>query len=214
MTGASARPAQPTAAHPGQPLPEVRWTSGTDYCPHPERWNSTDSDSTEIEVTELVAWFVRALQPDFVIETGSAWGQTSEAIGRALRANGQGHLFTLEVDPERIAATAERCVRLPVTVVHEDSLAWLARTADAEPEFLVSVGFAWLDSALDSRVMELMAIRPMLARGAIVGIHDAGYPGKAKHHQFSLDVDRAASVLGFERISLPTPRGVTFLQWV
>jgi hypothetical protein len=36
----------------------------------------------------LVAAFVRALQPETVLETGSAFGQTAEAIGRALAANG------------------------------------------------------------------------------------------------------------------------------
>jgi hypothetical protein len=60
---------------------EARFTPPRPDCPHPEWWTSTDDDSTECEVTALVAAFVVALQPELVIETGTAFGQTAEAIG-------------------------------------------------------------------------------------------------------------------------------------
>ena len=91
---------------PGPPAPESRYYQPTVDCPHPERWTSTDDDSTEIEVSDLAWGLVRATQPSLCVETGAAWGQTAERIGWALAANGHGHLYTLEPDRRRAAAVA------------------------------------------------------------------------------------------------------------
>lgn len=152
---------------------------------------------------------VIALQPDMVIETGSAFGYTSREIGRALRANGQGVLHTYEVDPARVDDTVNRCTGLPVVVHREPSLDGIRAHSVAGTK----VRFAFLDSLLELRVPELETIRPLLAPGAIVGVHDCGEPGHTKYSEFSQQVASAATRLGFNRISLPTPRGVTLLQW-
>src|SRR3546814_8504702 len=109
---------------------ESRFTESRKDCPHPERWHSPDSDSTEIEVSRLVATFVEALRPDLVIETGSAFGQTAALIGQVLHTAGVGHLITFEVDSARVAATADRVHGLPVTVSHEESLTGIQRLVD------------------------------------------------------------------------------------
>lgn len=192
---------------------ESRFTPSRPDCPHPERWHSPDADSTEIEVSRLAAAFVEALRPDLVIETGSAFGQTAELIGQVLYTAGVGHLITFEVDPARVAATADRVAGLPVQVTMEPSLSGIQHLVDLGTHAR-SVRFAWLDSLLELRVPELRAIRPLLAPGAIVGVHDCGEPGATKYSAFSQEVADAAATLGFQRISLPTPRGVTFLQWV
>jgi predicted O-methyltransferase YrrM len=191
---------------------ESRFTPSRKDCPHPERWHSPDSDSTEIEVSRLVAAFVGALRPDYVLETGSAFGQTAGEIGTVLYEAGVGHLVTFEVDDARVAATAGQVAGLPVTVSHEESLTGIQRLVDLGPGRF-PVGFAWLDSLFELRVPELEAIRPLLSPGAIVGVHDCGEPGHTKYPGFSQEVATAAATLGFQRISLPTPRGVTFLQW-
>lgn len=190
--------------------PESRFTTARKDCPHPERWHSPDSDSTEIEVSKLAAAFVEALRPDVVVETGTAFGQTAHRIGKVLEAAGNGHLVTFEVDPFRVGYAADRVVGLPVQVVPERSLDGIQGLIDAG--HTGRVGFAWLDSLFELRVPELRAIRPLLAPGAIVGIHDCGEAGHTKYDQFSREVATAAKTLGFQRISLPTPRGVTFLQ--
>lgn len=190
---------------------ESRFTPARKDCPHPERWHSPDSDSTEIEVSRLVAVFVEALRPDLVIETGSAFGQTAELIGQVLHTAGVGHLITFEVDATRVAATAERVKGLPVQVAQEASLRGIEALVQMRGHH-GTVGFAWLDSLFELRVPELRAIRPLLAPGAIVGIHDCGEPGHTKYDQFAREVAVQAGILGFQRISLPTPRGVTFLQ--
>lgn len=192
---------------------ESRFTPSRKDCPHPERWHSPDSDSTEIEVSRLAAAFVEALRPDLVIETGSAFGQTAELIGQVLHTAGVGHLITFEVDPARVAATADRVAGLPVQVTMEPSLSGIQHLVDLG-KHARSVRFAWLDSLFELRVPELRAIRPLLAENAIVGVHDCGEPSATKYSAFSQQVADAAASLGFNRLSLPTPRGVTFLQWV
>lgn len=175
---------------------ESTWTKPTDECPHPERWTSTDSQSTEIEVSELVSAFVRALQPDRVIETGTCLGQTAFIIGLALQANGHGHLDTLETEEDRAAFAADRCAELPVTVHCLSSLEF----TPPEP-----VGFAWLDSRTALRVPEFERLRPHLTPGAIVGFHDtAPHQGEWGRQVEALPGTRA--------IRLRTPRGVTFVE--
>jgi predicted O-methyltransferase YrrM len=188
---------------------ESRFTQPRADCPHPERWHSPDSDSTEIEVSHLVASFVEALRPDLVVETGTAFGQTARLIGQVLDG-GDGHLVTFEIDPFRVGYAADQCNGLPVQIAPQPSLEGIQQMIDGG--LAGKVGFAWLDSLFELRIPELRAIRPLLSAGAIVGIHDCGEPGRTKYNNFSRDVALEADRLGFSRISLPTPRGVTFLQ--
>lgn len=176
---------------------EATWTKPRPDCQHPEWWHSTDSQSTEIEVSELVAGFIRALQPEYVVETGTCIGQTAHIIGLALQANGHGRLVTLETEGDRAEFAQKRCEGLPVEVLVCPSL-------DFTPE--QPVDFAWLDSRLELRVAEFQHLRPWLREGSVVGFHDT-----SPHHQGgygeaveSLDRTRA--------IRLRTPRGVTFVE--
>lgn len=175
---------------------EDHFTAPSRWCEHPELWHADDAQATEHEVTGLVAAFVRALQPEIVVETGSNSGQTTEAIGRALAANGHGHLYSLEVDEAMAEKAAQRCGPLPVTVVNADSLTW---TPPGE------VGFAWLDSEPGIRHLELLRLRPYFADGAIAGIHDTGPQHMTFRHLRPLIADGV-----FIAVTLRTPRGVTF----
>lgn len=174
---------------------EIQWTSPHSDCAHPERWHATDAQSTEVEVTELVAAFVRALQPDYVVETGTCFGQTAEAIGKALQANGQGRLVSLEVEPARVQHATARCEGLPVQILQLPSLTF-------EPEELI--GFAFFDSLIHLRIPELERYRPWLPSGTIVGFHDT-----APHHGYGAAIDQIPWI---RTIRLRTPRGVTFAE--
>ena len=175
---------------------EASWTAPRPDCPHPERWHSTDNQSTEIEVTELVAAWVRALQPGYVLETGTCIGQTAHAIGLALRENGHGRLVTLETDPDRAAVARARCRGLPVTVLEVPSL-------EFEPD--EPVGFAWFDSLIELRLPEFERFRPHLTEGAVVGFHDTG----PHFGPYGASIE---AVEGLSTIRLRTPRGATFAQ--
>lgn len=196
---------------------EARFTPARPDCPHPERWASRDADSTEWEVSKLVQAFVHATRPDLVVETGTAFGQTTQAMGWAMETgNYGGRIISFEVDEQRVNIALEQCEYLGGTVEirQEDSLHGLDSVcSDIEDGILPRIGFAWLDSLFELRVPELEIVTPWLADGAIVGIHDCGKPGSTKYSEFSQQVEDAAKRLGFSVVmQLWTPRGVTFLQ--
>lgn len=181
---------------------EAEFTRPRPDCPHPEYWHAPDAYATEAEVTDLVAAMVVALQPEFVVETGTHTGTTALAIGRALARNGHGRLVTIEREPlkaiqvgEFIAResvdTAAGPVPLPVTVVAGDSLAYVPD----QP-----IDFAFMDSAIDARVPEYRRFLPHLSPRAVVMFHDTG-----PHHALAPQLDQVGDL---DLIYLPTPRGV------
>jgi hypothetical protein len=178
---------------------EARFTPPRPDCPHPEWWTSTDVDSTECEVTALVAALVVALQPELVIETGTAFGQTAEAVGHALAVNGHGRLVTLETEPERVCFSRNRCEGLPVTVLEMSSLDY---TPDGP------VDFAWFDSLTDLRHEEYLRYLPYLSCRAVAGWHDTG-----PQHVVRGYLDRLVTAGTLPPpLYLPTPRGVCFAR--
>ena len=176
---------------------EDTWTPPAQWCPQPRYWHADDGDATEHEVTGLVAAFVRALQPEVTVETGSYLGQTSEAIGLALQQNGHGRLWTVERDPDRAAQAQARCAGLPVEVVTDDSLSW------APPG---DIGFAWVDGGSD-RAAEISRLLGSFIPGAVLGMHDAG-----PQHQFTAQVQPLIQAGHLKPITLHTPRGVMFAE--
>ena len=143
----------------------------------------------------MVAGVVRGLQPGYVIETGSAWGQTAAAIGKALFRNGHGQLHSIEPDHQRAVRTRTRTDGLPVEVFEVSSLDFTpARTID----------FAFFDSLLELRIPEFRRFRPWMRVGTIVAFHDTR-PGRDLRHKIGRELD-------IRFIHLPTPRGITFGQ--
>jgi hypothetical protein len=176
---------------------ESRYTEPTDECPYPERWHADDWDSAELEVTRLVAGFVAALRPDWVLETGTAFGQTAEAIGKVLRQARVGRLVTIEIDPTRAKDAHERLKDLPVVVVNQSSL-------EVELETGPRYGFCWFDSLLPLRVPEFRRFYPMMTPGCIVGFHDT------KDSTLWEQIEELEAEGLLLPIRLHTPRGVVF----
>lgn len=179
---------------------ESEFTPANEWCPEPELWESHDPNSTERDVTELVAALVRATKPRLALETGTGYGYTAEAIGRALDANGRGRLITVEPNAECVAIARKRCHGLPVEVIQCDAASW----SPAQGE---SIDFAWIDSHIRRRYQELRRLRSHFAPGAIIGIHDVAPQHPV--HDLLRNLERQ---LKWPRIQLRTPRGVTFLQ--
>lgn len=177
---------------------ESTWTKPRPDCPHPEWWHAPDAQGTEAEVTELVAGFVRALQPELVVETGTHLGATAAAIGWALHRNGHGRLITLEVDRHLCEVAAARVEHLPVEVVCMSSLAWTPPGP---------IDFAWLDSDAHRRQLELRAYLPWMHDRTVVGIHDTGPQHPVRELLRPLEAEGLLSLL-----DLPTPRGVSFAR--
>lgn len=173
-------------------MTESRWTPPRPDCPHPEWWHSEDDESTETEVAQLVAAFVRALQPELVVESGTAFGVTAELIGASLADNGHGYLWTYEIDPARVEAATARCRGLPV-FVHAQPFG---------PPFPDQIDFAWIDGHIEQRVADLVRARAWLRPGALVGVHDSG-----PQHGIR---DAVEAVDWVRWVNLRTPRGVMF----
>jgi predicted O-methyltransferase YrrM len=164
---------------------------------HPERWHSHDEVSTEAEVMDLLWGFVRALQPELALETGTWHGHTSRRIAEALAQNGHGHLFTLEVQ-EGVARAAQEALRgLPVTVVNESSLTW-------KPPEGAWFGFAFFDSDPKSNYpLEFRRYRSFMTPGAVVAFHDTAN-WNCRPPITELETEGLVKA-----IDLVTPRGIT-----
>jgi predicted O-methyltransferase YrrM len=165
-------------------------------------WHITAQESAEDEVSDLAGAFVRALQPEAVVETGTYTGQTAARIGEALAVNGHGHLWTVEIDPGFAATAEDACQGLPVTVVRGSSLDW-------QPP--ASIDFAWIDSGdAATRAQEIRSWLPLFSPGAVIGVHDTN-PGHSPVGDAVAGLIAEGLVAG---ITLRTPRGVSFLQVV
>lgn len=180
-------------------MDESLFTEPRDDVPCPWYWHSPDPESTEYEVTALVGALVTALQPDLVVETGTALGHTAVVIGEALARNGHGYLVSIENDPDRVRTAGYRCAGLPVHLLCGDSLLW---TTEDE------IGLLFVDANADDRANEVRHFAPMLSDGAVIVVHDTG-PHK---HMRGLIDELAVEGLISDPLHLPTPRGVSLLQ--
>lgn len=190
--------------------PESAHTVAHAVAPRPDLWHAPDGESTESEVSELVGALVRALQPELVVETGTAYGYTTLEIAKALLANGHGHCVSLEVDHDRLVAAAQLLanheISPDVVELREQS------SLDYTPPR--AIGFAWFDSLYELRAMEFRRYRELgvLPAGTIVGFHD-WTSGIRRHY---LDVRNEIRKLEEDGlltpVFLPTPRGVAIAQ--
>lgn len=179
-------------------FPESRWTAPHGECAAPQQWHAWDGYATEVEVVELVAAFVRALQPELVLETGTWKGYMALAVAEALRRNGHGRLLTLESDAD--------LARLATALLQPYPQAQVVQTDSKSFVLSEDVQFAWLDTRLENGLIEFRKYYPRL-RG-IVGFHDTG-----RHHGIVRDtVELLAAEKLLRPLFLNTPRGVAFAE--
>jgi predicted O-methyltransferase YrrM len=191
------------AIWPGSPQPESRFFAPTQRCPSPQFYTSVDGDSTEREVAEFIGALVRVAQPEFVVELGAAFGETTEQIVAALVKNGHGRLTTLEVDPVRAAFVRDRIPAGPWELVEQSSLEWLP-TAAAPP-----IGLLFSDTLRDIRVQELLRFLPYMRPCGLAAVHDSGWDVGAIRG----NIEQALVKPGLARaIDFPTSRGLTLLE--
>lgn len=186
---------------------ESYFTAAHEAAPHPEHWHSLDADTTENEVALLVAAFVRAIQPEYVVETGTAFGWTTRLIGEALHENGHGRCVSLEIDESRCEIAREHCedVLDVVEIRAQSSLAF-------QPE--EAIDFAFFDSLYELRRYELMRYRAFgaLLPGTIVGFHDWASGLRGHYIDVREEIEALEDAGIIKAIFVPTPRGVAFAQ--
>lgn len=169
----------------------------TELCPHPEYWTAWNPVSTEVEVSKLVAAFVTAMQPDYVVEIGSHYGQTTERICNALMDNGHGKLTALEIREDFTGSTMQRCGGTPpeyFEMVTADSLQYI-------PEHPIDILFVDGDEA--NRAKDVKHYTPYLSPHAIVICHDMSY--------YTEERDKIIEAWEGDHITLYTPRGLLIL---
>lgn len=159
-------------------------------CPQDGRWLiPTDSDiCTEIETLQALFGFVRMLRPQVVVETGCNVGCAAKVICEALKANGEGMLYTCDV-------VEDFCQR---TRVATGGTAHVYDCPGLELVSLISADLYWIDSSEDSRSQELEYLRRHGKQGAVVLVHDTSLMGHL-----------AQIVRSFpQHVLLPGPRGL------
>ena len=183
---------------------ESRFTSANDFCPHPEYWHSPDSEATEREITLLVAELIGAIQPEFVVETGSYHGHTTLEMALALRGNQHGRLVSIEKDGNAFLEARRHVLgyynNLPVELLSMNTMDYVP------PE---DIDFAFFDSWQEGRYEEFMRFHGMgrLKKDAIVAFHDT-----APHHQVMKGVKILEEMGLIKTITIHSPRGLTIGQ--
>ena len=130
-----------------------------------------NSGSTEYEFLNLLHAFVLAMKPARVIETGTFTGMGTVAIAHAMKMNGVGRLWTVDLEDctEAKQHIHDYELGLCTEFVRSDSADFCARYL-GEPFDL-----AFIDSG-EGRLKETLTLieRGMLREGALVLVHDAG----------------------------------------
>lgn len=176
------------------PTPELG--AAWPLCPEPWRWACYDGQGVEVEVLEFLETLVVLLKPPLIVETGTYLGWSAAALARGCWRNGVGHVVSYECDPHR-ARTAraflmEEKLEPWVTVLTEDS-------KEGRPKGPIDLLFV---DGSDERVEEIEHYLPWLSERAVVVAHD----GANAQHGWRRLADR------FERVLLPTPRGLWLMQ--
>lgn len=187
--------------------------------------------SATIEEAQFLHALVLVLKPMHCLETGTETGWTAAHIGAALERNGKGHLVTLEIDPGRAEEARQHLAAEDlshrVNVLEVPALMYLNPEAYISPNPLFTgelanlgtsiqvaeqkIDFALLDTHIPLRLAELHALTPHLAPGAVVCIHDTN-PAHPMREGVNL-LDDLRAVPGFTVLHLPSPRGLTVMQW-
>ena len=162
------KPRRRSLLFPGrQLLPEK--SEPNEECQTPFLWSMIDGWTAEAETLEFLYALVRLVKPGVCVETGAWHGHAAAAIGRALRENGVGVLYTVEFDAETAEVARRRLqhARLSdrVTLIQGSSL-------DFDPP--PGIDFLLLDSTLEIRGEEFLRFLPKINKGAIVVFHNTG----------------------------------------
>ena len=178
-----------------------------------------DACSTEVEYLELWGALVGATKPENVLETGSYYGWGTKALAQAVKRNGFGKLYTIELDDD--------CTNTTKTVIEEAGLQdTVVQIKQDTREFLketnVKFGLAVFDSNLDYRVKEFRICleRSLLEKGDYAVFHDSSkvreFP-KGERCKDSIifweDFEQIQKDYDFEGIiHFPLSRGLTLVK--
>jgi predicted O-methyltransferase YrrM len=182
---------------------QPEYTPATPECPQPELWHMLDSQSTEVEVLDLLKTLVIALKPRLIVETGTFLGHGTTKLAEGARANGFGKVVTIEFDPDIRAKALSRFEALGL-------LPWIESRLESSLDTVIegTIDFLFSDSHLANREAEIRRLLPQLDPRGVLVIHDASSHFKlVREAALRLEAEGLIST-----VLLSTPRGVVIAQ--
>lgn len=176
-------------------------------CRNPELWSCWTGQGVEVEVANLLVALVNALKPDVVVETGTHVGVATAALAAGCRANGFGHVWTLEPEEAHVIVAKEVALRSGVSdyvsfVIGDDAEAMVA-----EHELSGRIGFALVDCGepMVRRANVAAMLEGHMADHGVIAVHDTS-------EWWDKWGDGLRGALnGAGTLHLPTPRGLTLI---
>jgi predicted O-methyltransferase YrrM len=139
-----------------------------------ELFHSIDGGSAELEVLTLLNALVYLYKPMMALETGTGSALTTVSIASALRANGLGHVHTVECNPTALARA-----KMLVEVLDPDLRQWITFHSGDSRELIRAwpgrrFDFAFFDNEIAFRHLEFEALseRGLLTERAVCVFHD------------------------------------------
>lgn len=179
------------------------YSQPTAECPQPELWRMLDSQSTEVEVIDLLRSLVTALKPRLIVETGTFLGHSTIKMAEGLKENGFGRIITIEYDPAIFAKANER--------IEASGLSdWIENRNESSLESRIegTIDILFSDSHLTIREQEIRRLLPQIDPRGLIVVHDA-----SSHFQVVREVMLRLEAEGLVSVVLlPTPRGVAIAQ--
>lgn len=191
----------PTESEPQFHQPE--YTPPSPECPNPGLWRMLDSQTTEVEVLDLLKSLVVALKPNLVVETGTFLGHGTLKLAEGVKENGFGRVITVEFDPQ-IYAHAKR--RFAASGLEP----WIEARNESSLESTIegNIDFLYSDSHLANREQEIRRLLPQLDPRGLLVIHDASSHFRlVREAALRMEQEGLISV-----VLLSTPRGVAIAQ--
>lgn len=187
----------------------------------PELFLAQETGTTEMEVLNWLHASICMTKPQTVLETGAYDGFGTVAMAAACRANGFGHVHSIEIDPESCsrarALLGQEGLSSYATVHCEDSLRFLRSTG-------LGFQFGFFDSLPEIRAEEFAICRNRGILSRIAVFHDTsphrtktlkGWPEEPEHRRYRetlLHLAREPGVTGFFESRLSRGLFVIFLD--
>jgi predicted O-methyltransferase YrrM len=179
-------------------------------CVAPERWRCWTGQGAEVEVANLLVALVMALKPEVIVETGTHLGVTVNALAAGCRANGSGHVWSLEPDEGWIAAATHvlgsNGLVDYVTLVQGEDVVAMIEAHDLAGR--IGLGYVDCGEPTRRRASVAQAVLDNVTAHGVVLVHDTSEAWDA----WGDGLRGALSEMHWRGIvHLPTPRGLTIL---
>lgn len=182
---------------------QAEYVPPTPECPHPELWKMVDSQTSELEILDLLKSLVTTVKPRLIVETGTFIGYSAIKMAEGLKENGFGRIITIEYDP---AIFAKAQVRIETSGLTD----WIEYRNESSLETRIdgAIDIFFSDSHLTIRENEIRRFLPQIDPRGLILIHDASSHFRVvREAALRLEQEGLISV-----VLLSTPRGLVIAQ--